>query len=139
MYKSNSKVAPLKTKSVPRLEVCAAHLLAKLWTRIKLMLKFKIDQVYFWIDSEITLHWVQTHTSSLTTFVSNRGAEIQEWSEEILQRHVPTDYNPADIVSRGCDVQELKQSICFERPSFLITVSSSWPVNKHFELTENKI
>ena len=41
------------------------------------------------------------HPSSLTTFVSNRVAEIQEWSDQISWRHVPTKQNPADIVSRG--------------------------------------
>ena len=52
---------------------------------------------------------------------------------------MPTDHNPADIVSRGCDVRELKQSIWFEGPSLLLNDSASWPVNKHFELTENQI
>ena len=40
-----SKVAPLKKKPLLSLEMCAAHLLAKLWTRIKLMFEFKIVQV----------------------------------------------------------------------------------------------
>ncbi|XP_070068139.1 uncharacterized protein [Drosophila takahashii] len=39
-------------------------------------------KVFLWTDSVITLHWFKTHPSSLSVFVSNRAAEIQEWSEK---------------------------------------------------------
>ena len=74
----------------------------------------------------------------MTTFVSNRVAGIQEWSDQVSWRHVPTEQNPADIVSRGSDVKDLENSIWFEGPSFLLSDSSKWPVNEHFELTENQ-
>ncbi|XP_075156382.1 uncharacterized protein LOC142229685 [Haematobia irritans] len=79
-----------------------------------------------------------THPSTLTTFVSNRVAEIQEWSDRVDWRHVPGKLNPADIVSRGSNVAELDQSIWFGGPSFLLKDESDWPVNNHFDLTEEQ-
>ena len=51
---------------------------------------------------------------------------------------MPTKQNTADIVSRGSDVDDLKNSICFEGMSFLLNDSFKWPVNEHFELIENQ-
>jgi len=78
---AKSRVAPLKTKTN---QLCAATLLAQFWTYVKQVLdKCEIESVYFWTDSEITLHWIKSQPSSLAVFVSNRVATIQELSENI--------------------------------------------------------
>jgi len=130
---AKSKVPPLKAKTSPRLELCAAYFFADLYNRVRLLLNFPITKVFLWTESDITLRWIKTHSSSLSVFVSNRVADIQEWSEKAISRHFPTK-KAADIVSRGCDVEKLTAFIWFAGPSFLLDAEKDWPVNRHFEV-----
>jgi len=66
--------APLKKKTLPRLELCAAHLLADLYNRLRPLINFPVTKVLLWTGSEITMHWIKTHPSSFSVFVSNRVA-----------------------------------------------------------------
>lgn len=52
---SKSKVAPLKKRSIPRLELCAFFLAAHMYVRILAALDVKFQGVCFWTDSEVVL------------------------------------------------------------------------------------
>ncbi|GFX91487.1 hypothetical protein TNCV_2599361 [Trichonephila clavipes] len=65
----------------------------------------------------------------LKTFVQNRVAKIQELYPNLLWRHVPSDQNPADLVSRGVDPDKLlQQNLWFNGPTFLSGVMMTIPI-----------
>ncbi|GFS73468.1 integrase catalytic domain-containing protein [Trichonephila clavipes] len=64
--------------TIPRLELCAAVLLAKLVKRVVAALQLETAEVYLWSDSMIVLAWLRKEPMDLKTFVQNRVAKIQE-------------------------------------------------------------
>ncbi|GBM94658.1 hypothetical protein AVEN_185627-1 [Araneus ventricosus] len=117
---SNSRVVPLKFISVPKLELCAALLLAQLVKRVLCAIKLKINDVYLWSDSTIVLAWIQHEPWELKTFVANRIAAIQELTKKEQWFHFSTGNNPADVLSRGLAPEKLcNNELWWTGPSFL--------------------
>ena len=87
---SKSKVAPIKSMTIPRLELQAAVMAAKMDATLTKELDLDLGPSQFWTDSEIVLKYIANESRRFHVFVSNRVSVIQQitkleqWVKEYL-------------------------------------------------------
>lgn len=91
---------------MPRLELCAVMILAQLADKIKEILNMAYKKEIYWSDSQITLAWINSplHKSH------NRVAEIQRLTKPHQWHHIPSNQNPANLISWGVNPHQLKNN-----------------------------
>ncbi|XP_055622014.1 uncharacterized protein LOC129765627 [Toxorhynchites rutilus septentrionalis] len=124
---TKARVAPLRGLSVPRLELCAAVVGSQLVNKLRNETDFS-GPVTFWTDSTVVLYWLRAPPSNWKVFTSNRIAEVQRLTKGSEWRHVPTEHNPADRISRGIRPSQLREDILWwYGPPFLKHPVTCWP------------
>ena len=103
-----TRVAPMNSLTIPRLELLAALLLARLLSNTMQALqpeqKFKKATCY--TDSKIVLYWIRGYDKEWKQFVENRVREIRTLIPVECWHHCRGDVNPADLPSRGVEGTE---------------------------------
>ena len=118
-------LAPLKTKSIPRLELDAAVLGVRVASIVQSAHPWQVDRVLYWTDAKDVLYWLRCPHRRYSPYVANRVSNILSYSSVSQWRWVPTDQNPADWGTKwmGNHAQEL----WWMGPQFLQEEESFWP------------
>ena len=125
---SKSRVTPVNTRSLPQLELTALQVGTQLAFYIVTTLDITIEKVFIWSDNEAALQWIRNNRSE-NPYVKNRVAKIKELSNHFKFLHVGSKENPADLLTRGSDINSLlKTSLWSKGPHWLTT--SEWPIQK---------
>ena len=102
-----SRLTPLKKVTLPRLELMAATLAITMDEMIRHELDLQLRESVFWTNSTTVLHYINNEDKRFHTFVANRVAAIRERSNPKQWRHVSSNLNPADDITRGLTPGEL--------------------------------
>ena len=117
-----SRVSPSKTQTLPRLELTAATVGARMGEMIEKELEIVLRKTVYWSDSAIVLGYLNNRKKRFKTFVANRVAVINECTSPSQWRHVPGKSNPADLASRGFESDDFKSfDLWLKGPEFLLT------------------
>ncbi|XP_062541898.1 uncharacterized protein LOC134209893 [Armigeres subalbatus] len=125
---AKTRVAPLKFQSIPRLELQAAVLGARLAQTILESLSFGVARRCFWSDSRDVLCWINSDHRRFTQFVAHRVSELLDTTEAREWRWVPTKDNVADDATKWQGRPDLTVgSRWFTGPRFLRQPEAEWP------------
>ncbi|XP_072937318.1 uncharacterized protein [Epargyreus clarus] len=127
---AKSKVAPKRTQTIPRLELQAAVIGARLADNIKKEHRTEAARTIYWTDSMTVVHWVRHDAKRYTPFVAHRLGEISELTQKEEWRWVPTHENVADDATRFTSATITAGDRWFRGPDFLRLPEDQWPKEK---------
>ncbi|XP_062703649.1 uncharacterized protein LOC134286095 [Aedes albopictus] len=131
---AKSRPASLKKTTLARLELCGAHVAAKLYRATAKALKMEDTETWFWSDSTVVLSWLKSPPYVWPTFVANRVSHIQELTKGHRWNHVKGTENPADLVSRGVMPKDLvDKHHWFHGPGWLSLLDQHWNTERHLK------
>ena len=119
-----ARVAPTEALTIPKLELQASLLAARLRKEVEKALSLEISKTFMWSDSTTVLQWIHS-LDEQPVFVANRVAEILDLTTTDEWNYVKSSENPADAGTRRLSAKSLASSSWLNGPEFLKT--SDWP------------
>ena len=100
MLVSESRVAPIKQKAIPVLELLAALIGGRQSKYIVKNLTVASIETWMWSGSKIVLSWLITE-GTLKKCVADKIQAIKQATPKSKWNYCPTENNPADLLTRG--------------------------------------
>ena len=123
---AKARVAPLKSTTLPRLELMAAVTGARITKFVMTSLNLKSIRTYVWTDSQIVLYWTQS-SKKLPPFVAHCVEEIHQLIPMASWKYCPTNENPADLLTRGLSYDQLASSKLWWHGPDWLPHQDKWP------------
>ena len=112
-----SRLAPIKSVSIRKLELTAAVLAVRLSCLLKAELNLPVVLI-FWTDSTAVLHCIKNNTKCFPVFMANRLAIIEQNTEFDCWRNVSSNLNPTDLASRAIRANSSEMKKWLDGPEF---------------------
>ena len=126
-----SRVSPLKPITIPRLELTAATVAAKVAHMVKKQISIENLSEFYWTDSQIVLGYIYNETRRFRIFVANRVQQIRDYTNQNHWKYIETESNPSDAASRGLTIEDSKNvQSWFNGPRSLWTKDDEWKINQ---------
>ena len=132
---AKARVAPIKMlKTIPHLELTSILVGARLVRYVKeaSLEELNLEKVYIWSDSQIALQWLRYDRSD-NSYVKKVVDDIRSTVNEAIFKFVPGQDNPADLMTRGIDFENLKQSSLWREGPLWLDDEDKWP---HWDASE---
>ena len=128
---NKSKVAPIKSQTVSRLELMGACLLSEQSDNVYKVLSSELTELSIekicWVDSSATLCWIRNE-KPWKKFIRDRVKRIRSVTDPQEWRYVPGPLNPADLPTRGLSGKDLlNNKTWLEGPQLFKQHPDSWP------------
>ena len=134
------RLTALRGTTIPRGELCAVVVMARLLLLASLHLATPIHRISMSTDSECVIKALAKSGSSFPVYWQNRVSEVAGLREELATRcstleevtHIPSSLNPADLGTRGTvSLADLGPGSLWQcGPSFLTSPRDQWPLQQ---------
>ena len=96
-----ARVAPMKALTIPKLELPASLLAARLRKEVEKALTLEFSKTFMWSDSTTVLQWIHS-LDKQPVFVANRVAEILDLTTADAWNYVKSSENPPMQAREAC-------------------------------------